>query len=251
MRIGYAGDRQISVDILSFILNQNIKPLILIVPDTASHSDNLIAMCNYLDNNYIIKGSMLKDNIDKIKNLELDYLICIHFPMIIPQEILDSVKFGVLNLHPAYLPYNRGWHTSTWSILEDTPYGATLHFMDKSIDTGDIINQKKIIKLPTDTGDTLYKKALELEKNLFQESWLNIINNKITRIPQQIHQGTFHKKQDITPIQHLNLNKIVKTEDFILLLKALTTNTLNDAAYFIKDGVKYYIQIKITDSRKV
>lgn len=249
MRIGYAGDRQISVDILSYILSQNVHPLVLIISDkkTASHSQELINLCNLISDN-IIKGSDIRNNVDKIKNLNLDYLICIHFPFIIPKEILASVKIGVLNLHPAYLPYNRGWHTSTWSILNNTPYGSTLHFMDEHIDTGDIINQREIIKLPTDTGDTLYKKALKLEVDIFKESWPHLVNNTIIRKPQNSLEGTNHTKRDIAPFREIDMNSTIKIKDFITILKACTTNLYEDSAYFIQDGKKYYVQIKITDS---
>ena len=80
-----------------------------------------------------------------LEQLSLDYIICVHFPYIVPREILSIPKYGVTNLHPAYLPYNLGWHTPSWAILENTPIGATLHYMDECVDTGDIIHQKKWI----------------------------------------------------------------------------------------------------------
>ena len=42
----------------------------------------------------------------------------------------------------SYLPWNRGADPNFWSILEDTPKGVTIHIMDESIDTGDILYQK-------------------------------------------------------------------------------------------------------------
>lgn len=251
MRIGYAGDRQISVDVLLYIISQGIYPQLLIISDGSTHSKELKSICRYLPDNYIIKSSnMYTDkSIKKIKDMNLDYLICIHLPHKILKSILDIVNIGVINLHPSYLPYNRGWHTSTWTLVEDTPYGATLHFMDENIDTGDVIHQKLIHKLPEDTADTLYKKSLSLELEVFKEAWSSIINNQTSRKPQ-IGKGTFHKKIDINQIQKLDLNNMVKVEDFINLLKGLTTNSINDAAYFEKDGVKYNIQVKILKSQQ-
>ena len=60
--------------------------------------------------------------------LELDLILCVHFPYLLPPEVLSIPSKGCLNLHPAYLPWNRGWHTPSWAILEDTPGGATLHW---------------------------------------------------------------------------------------------------------------------------
>jgi methionyl-tRNA formyltransferase len=71
----------------------------------------------------------------------------------------------VLNLHPV-LPYNKGWNTPSWAILDNTTYGATLHFMTEALDEGDIIHQKKLEIVFADTANTLYQKALELEKEV-------------------------------------------------------------------------------------
>src|SRR5690606_40574828 len=66
---------------------------------------------------YIFEGNDFKndENFSKLKELNLDYIIGIHFPYIIPTEVLKIPKTGFLNLHPAYLPYNKGWNTPSRS----------------------------------------------------------------------------------------------------------------------------------------
>lgn len=44
----------------------------------------------------------------------------------------------------SYLPYNKGTHPNYWSFIENTPKGVMIHEIDKGIDTGNIIVQKKI-----------------------------------------------------------------------------------------------------------
>jgi len=249
INIAYAGDRKIAVDLLRFILKEGVKPKALFVSSDkkASHDDELIELCSHLDNSKIFRGKEFKEenSVEELKSLKLDYIISIHFPYIYPKDILDLPAHGVINLHPAYLPFNRGWHTPTWAIYEDTPYGATMHFMDEDVDCGDIINREKVEKKPEDTANSLYKKVLNVEKKLFKDTWKDLINFEYDRIPQELDRGTKHHKEGIKKIQRLKLDEKVKVEELIRKLRALTTNKISEAAYFEKNGNKYRVQINI------
>lgn len=251
MKIGFAGDRKIAVEVLSFMLEQGVIPSVLVISDNelSSHSHEIIRLCKNIESKNILMGSQIKDptTIGKINNLNLDYLICVHFPYIISETILNGVKQGVINLHPAYLPYNRGWHTPTWAILDDTPYGATLHFMDKSLDTGDIIHQKELKINPSDTADALYQKVQQLELKVFKEAWPMIINKTLITKSQKNIRGTYHSKQDIKNIQKINLEDYISVGQLVKLLRALTTNNIQESAYFEKEGKVYRVQVKITE----
>ena len=143
-RIVFGGDREIALRVLRFLLRHNIEPLALLVSDTktASHAGDLHRLCKYLADDHVLEGGAFRSEpgTKLLKKLKPDYIVCVHFPYVFPQEVLDIPKYGVINLHPAYLPWNRGWHTPVWAIWEKTPYGATLHFMSEEIDAGDIIH---------------------------------------------------------------------------------------------------------------
>lgn len=250
-RIVYAGDREIAIQVLKFIMEQGAKPIALMIPsrNRASHVQELIDLCSYLDSSQVLFGDEFRTEygVSLLKQLNPDYIICVHFPYIVPKEVLEIPKLGVLNLHPAYLPYNRGWHTPSWAIWEGTPYGATLHFMDEGVDTGDIVHQKQIEILPSDTADTLYKRAMKLEIEVFKEAWTSIVRGTYKRQPQQIESGSTHKKTDIKSIQSIDLDKEVKSEEIIRLLRALTTNDISEGAYFKANGRLYRMQIQIVE----
>ncbi len=254
MKIAFAGDKDISVDVLEFILEQGTKPSLLFVPseDRASHSAELIDLCSYLNPDTILRGDTFRKEkgLDLIDKFKLDYIISVHFPYIYTKKIFDKPKHGVLNLHPAFLPYNRGWHTPSWAIYENTPYGATLHFMDEDTDTGDIVRRKKIAIRPQDTADSLYKRVKELELEIFKEAWPELISEEYTRKPQPREKGSSHKKGDLQEIQKIQLDKKVRAKDLIDKLRALTTNKQNEAAYFRVNGTKYRIQVSIHKGSK-
>src|SRR5262249_130543 len=134
LRIAFAGDRDIAVNVLAFLVERGERPLALILPDAgcATHEAALLQLCETAGASALTLGANQVSTapvIEALHALRLDFLVCVHFPYLIRQPVLDTAKKGALNLHPAYLPYNRGWHTPSWAILDDTPAGASLHFM--------------------------------------------------------------------------------------------------------------------------
>jgi methionyl-tRNA formyltransferase len=253
-QIVFGGDRDISVRVLRFLLKGNFRPLALLVADEkkATHAGELVKLCPHLDNSRLLSGAEFRREagIKLLKDLAPDYIICVHFPYVFPPEVLSIPKYGALNLHPAYLPWNRGWHTPTWAIWEEMPYGATLHFMNEEVDTGDIVYQKRMRVRPDDTADSLYRRVLKLEYEAFKEAWPSIVNGTYTRKPQTSNEGSYHRKEDIKSIQRLDLRAVSKTEDVIRRLRALTTSDIEEAAYFEVKGKKYRMQIEFTGEEK-
>jgi len=252
IRIAYAGDRQLSVDVLQFIQGQGVRPLALLLPgpERASHANELRQMCPDLDERLVWAGNDFKSEEAQrqLRDLQLDYIICIHFPLIIPSSILSIPREGVLNLHPAYLPFSRGWHNSIWAMLENKPYGATLHFMNKGVDTGDIVHQLQLHIRPEDTGDSAYKRALALEFEVFKEAWPSLLSRSYVRIAQDAGAGTTHRAKELyqPEVQELDMEAEVKVGDLLRKLRALTTNRVEEAAYFKVGKTRYRVRVAIT-----
>jgi len=252
LRLAFAGDRDIAVWVLDFLLAQGVRPCALLLPDPskASHSQELRARCSYLPEENILVGGRFRDahGIELLRELRLDYIVGVHFPYLVPESMLEVSGRGFLNLHPAYLPFTRGWHTPTWSILEGTPAGATLHFIDRGLDTGDIILQKQLHVTEDDTAHSLYQKVKKLELEVFQQAWPQLLSGHPTRIPQDLSVGTFHKRKDLfqPQIQEVDLDEPTTARELITRCRALTTNRIDEAAYFEVDGRRHRIQIAIT-----
>ena len=82
---------------------------------------------------------------------------------------------------------------------------------------------------------------------LFEEALPFIINKNLPNIPQQ-KSGTMYYKNDLKKIQQLDMNKCDTIENIIDKLRALTTNDINESAYFIQNNKKYNIQISIKET---
>ena len=253
MRYAFAGDRDIAVAVLDFLLGEAMRPeaLLLSGPERASHAEALETRCGHLDSTRIFRGAEFREEPARrtLEALELDFLVCVHFPYIVPRAVLDIPRLGAINLHPAFLPFNRGWHTPSWAILEDTPIGGTLHFMDEGLDTGPIIHQRSLVPAPGDTGDTLYRRTKALELEVFREAWPLLVSGEYTLTDQREDEGTAHRRKELlTPaVQKVDLDAPATARAVLRQLRALTTGRLEEAAYFEEGERRYRVQVTITE----
>ena len=147
----------------------------------------------------VLDGSQLRQTVvmDAIRKQRPDIGLSIFFDYILRPEFLNLFPAGVLNLHPSYLPYNRGQYPNVWSIVDCTPSGVTLHYLDEHIDTGDIIAQREVPVEPVDTGQSLYRKLEHASLEVFKETWPRILCGQIERRSQGGLSGTYHRTKDV------------------------------------------------------
>jgi len=252
VRFAFAGDRDGAVWTLDWLLGSGYRPVGLLVsaPSRASHARELIERCPFLPPERILAGKRFRSPEGRrmLAALDLDWIVGVHFPYLVPREVLELPRRGVLNLHPAFLPYNRGWHTPSWAILDGTPAGATLHFMDEGLDTGDVVHQKRIDPSPADTADTLYARFKALELEVFREAWPRLVDGTWTRTPQDPAAGTFHVRDELCrdDVRRIDLDRQVAPRDLLRRLRALTTNDPGEAAWFEEDGRRWRVQVRIS-----
>jgi methionyl-tRNA formyltransferase len=127
---------------------------------------------------------------------QIEFIVSYGYRHIIRPSIIKYLPNRIINLHISYLPWNRGADPNLWSFLENTPKGASIHFVDEGIDTGDIIVQKEVNFY--DEGETLlttYEKLQNEMVQLFKYIWPQIRSGKCPRQKQR-SGGTFHKSLD-------------------------------------------------------
>lgn len=186
-----------------------------------------------------------KDQLRTIEEIQPDYIVSCGYRHLVPESILDIPNEGCLNLHPAYLPYNRGAHPNVWSIVENTPPGVTLHYMDTEIDTGDIVAQRKVKTEFSDTGKDLYQRLEDAQVDLFRETWPGIVSGTVSPTTQDVESGTYHRTDDFQELCRLDPDETVQVKDFLNRLRALTFPPYNNAEIDV-DGDTYYVEVNIT-----
>ena len=194
----------------------------------------------------IIDGSKLSapESIEQLRGLRPDIGVSVLFGYILRKDVLGLFPAGCVNLHPALLPYNRGAYPNVWSIIEETPAGATLHYIDEGVDTGNIIAQREVPVEPVDTGASLYSRLESAALLLFQETWPKIRSGESNPVSQSATSGTVHKVRDVTNIDCIDLDATYKAKDLINLIRARTFPPYR-GAYFVHNGKKIYLELKL------
>ena len=245
-RVVYAGNRRIGMQGLRMLLQADLEVCALLLP--APGDDGVVEAMRQMASHVPILGKEFTspEGISLLRSLAPDYILSVHFPYIFTEETLSIPSIGTLNLHPAYLPCNRGWHTPSWAIIEQTPFGGTLHWIDLGIDSGDIALQRRIEVLETDTAHSLYQRVLDLELAILREAMPLIREKRVPRRSQG-HTGTLHKKSGLRAVQEFRLSDKIAAGDFLRLLRGLTTNRWDEAAYYETGGKRYRIHIEVRE----
>ena len=149
------GYNLIGCEVLALLVKQKHN-IFVYTHKSPYHIPDLIAFC---------KKKKISFSTEKIKLENLPFkpdIICsIYYRYIIPIDIIDYCEGRVFNLHPSILPDYKGCSSITWALINNEKFtGYTYHYIDPTIDTGDIICQKKIIINSFDTQVTLYYKVM-------------------------------------------------------------------------------------------
>ncbi|WP_219729863.1 formyltransferase family protein [Sodalinema gerasimenkoae] len=174
--------------------------------------------------------------------LELGFLVW--WPKIIKDGLIRLPKAGFINTHPSLLPYCRGRHYNFWSIVEQVPFGVTLHFVNAGIDTGDVVAQEPIFYGWEDNGESLYNKAVNKMISLFQKAYPHIRVFKFNKNPQKLSEGSFHFSHEMDNVSRIDLNQKYTAKDLLNLLRARTFKG-HPSCWFEDDGEIYEVRVTI------
>ena len=129
-----------------------------------------------------------KEIVEFIKKREIDVLVNVGGG-IFRSAIISATKIGILNAHMGYLPNYRGMNALEWALFYGHQPGVTLHFIDRGIDTGDILLFREVTIQEDDCINTLREKSLIVSIEMILEG-LDLINNKKEiRKKQNLNQG--------------------------------------------------------------
>lgn len=157
--------------------------------------------------------------IDKVKKLNADIAVVCSFNYKVPKSLLDSVKDGFVNVHPSLLPKYRGANPYSAAIMNgEKETGVTLHFMDESFDTGDIVAQKKLLISEFETMGTLFNRTNIIALDMLIDTLKKYENAELSREKQP--KGDFPKGL-ILPEEALFINYQQSAIEINNLVRAL------------------------------
>ena len=112
---------------------------------------------------------------------------------IIKPHVLEIPARATVNCHPGLLPWLRGSASVGWALYKDLPQGATAHFIDPGIDTGDIIIRRQLPVHRSDTYESLCSRVAILAAELMAETLRLFAVGEPPRMPQERDVGETFK----------------------------------------------------------
>jgi methionyl-tRNA formyltransferase len=108
---------------------------------------------------------------------------------IIKPSLLGIAPLGTINSHPGLLPRLRGSASVGWALYKDLPQGATVHYVDPEIDTGDIIVSQQLPVFREDSYESLNYRIAILAGELMADALKAIASGEVPRTPQDPDAG--------------------------------------------------------------
>ncbi len=142
-----------------------------------------------------------------------DLTVSYTYRYILTEDVINALGNNAVNIHNSFLPFNRGSDPNIWSILDGTPRGVTLHYIDSKVDHGAIIVQTIV---PIRVGDTLktsYDALDSAAKALFRTAfayypfWREMAK-------QSLGSGTYHAVADGCRLREKIVSYDVKACEF-------------------------------------
>ena len=221
----YFGNNRLGWKILEWLRGEgeDVVGLAVHPPGRSKFGDEIVRAAA-LPPSAIFGASQLRDPgvQHAIGHLRPEIGISVLFGYILRPELLERFPAGVINLHPSLLPWNRGACPNVWSILDHTPAGVSLHYVDAGIDTGDVIARETVAVEPVDTGGSLYGKLEQASFELFCRAWPEVRERRAGRTLQSPQEGTRHTLRELESIAEIDLDSQYTGRQLIDILRART-----------------------------
>ena len=197
LNVIFMGTPDFSVNVLNKLIEETNVIGIVTQPDKIvgkNHEKSFtpIKKIALLHNIKVFQPEKIRKEYDDILSLNPDIIITCAYGQIIPEEILNYPKYGCINVHASLLPKLRGGAPLHHAIIDGyDKTGITIMYMDKGMDTGDIISQSEIPILDSDCVGTIHDKLSVLGAELLIETLPSIISGTNSRIKQNEDEVTY------------------------------------------------------------
>lgn len=134
----------------------------------------------------VLQPDKLRDPafVERLRAINADLFVVIAFRML-PEVVWAMPPMGTFNLHASLLPRYRGAAPINWAVINgDTTTGVTTFFINRDIDTGDVIAQQQIEITDSDNAGTVHDRLMQIGAKLTLETVDQIDCGQLKRIPQ-------------------------------------------------------------------
>lgn len=144
----------------------------------------------------ILQPNSVRDReiVQKMKEYHPDLIVVVAYGKILPKEVLEIPKYGVINVHSSLLPKYRGAAPIHASIIHgEKESGVSIMYVVEELDAGPVLAQAKVEILEEDNCSSLHDKLKEVGAELLLETIRKMEKQEIQAIPQDESKVSFVK----------------------------------------------------------
>jgi methionyl-tRNA formyltransferase len=132
----------------------------------------------------------------KVAALKPDFLFSFYYRFMLGAPLLDAPSRGALNMHGSLLPKYRGRVPVNWAIIHgERQTGASLHYMEKKPDAGDLVDQQAVPILPDDTASEVFAKVTVAAEQVLDRSLPALVLGAAARKPLDLKAGSYYGRR--------------------------------------------------------
>ncbi|WP_339183861.1 phosphoribosylglycinamide formyltransferase [Oceanobacillus sp. FSL W7-1293] len=132
---------------------------------------------------YASKQEYEKVIAEKLQDLEVEWIFLAGYMRLIGETLLSQYEGRIVNIHPSLLPDFPGKDAIGQAYRAGvSKTGVTIHYVDEGMDTGPIIAQEEIERLPEETEEQLKTRIQAVEHRLYP----NVINQLMQNITEEL-----------------------------------------------------------------
>lgn len=250
LKVVFMGTPAFAVPILEKLIEVTNVLLVVTQPDKIRGRNNKVSFSPVkelaLKNNIeVFQPEKIKQNYQIIIDKKPDIIITAAYGQIIPEELLFFSEYKAINVHASLLPKYRGGAPINRAIENGEKYmGITIMYMDKLMDNGDIISQKKIELKEEDNFDSMNEKLSILGRDLLIDTLDSIINKTNDRVKQ--------KEEEVTIIKLLNKEELLIdfNNDYVKVFNKIRSLDSVPGAYALINNKKYKLyDVRLGDEK--
>ena len=161
--------------------NKTLYKVKVVISNKQKATGLLIAKKMGIENYYVdlTKSKKLGNKVLNILRKNDIKLVCLAgYMKILPAYFVKSYKGKIINIHPSLLPKYKGLNTHKRVIENNEKYtGCTIHYVNRFLDSGKIICQRKVKITKKDNKRSIEKKVLKIEHKMYPKIINKILSN--------------------------------------------------------------------------
>lgn len=247
------GVKDYNLPVLNSLLKHGHKIEAIFAPQNkiTSRKANNLKVHEFAKNNNIAiySNSTNQEIIDVVKKNKVNLGVLVAYGKIVPQNIIDSFKHGIINIHPSLLPKYRGSTPIESAILNgEKTTGVSLMKLVNEMDAGPIYVQKEL-NVEGSTKSELTEKLSTLGASLLINNLYNIVSGRLVAVDQDSSKATYCKKikisdglidtnksaqticNEIRAYSEWPKSKLIINSRTIIILEANVAQTLNQKIF--------------------